>query len=81
MQFHYADKTITVNVATREALAEHLAARWRAGDGFALATINLDHLAKLEVDPAFVDAYAAQDFVVADGWPIVTLAKMSGAPV
>ena len=81
MQFHYANKTITVNVATREALAERLAARWRAGDGFALATINLDHLAKLEVDPAFVDAYAAQDFVVADGWPIVTLAKMSGAPV
>ncbi len=26
-------------------------------------------------------AYAAQDFVVADGWPIVTLTRLSGAPV
>ena len=81
MQFHYDDKTIAVNIATRTELAEHVATRWRDGDGFALATINLDHLAKLEVDPAFVDAYAAQDFVVADGWPIVTLTRISGAPV
>ena len=81
MQFHYDDKTIAVNIATRTELAEHVATRWRDGDGFALATINLDHLAKLEVDPAFVDAYAAQDFVVADGWPIVTLARVSGHPV
>lgn len=81
MQFRYDDKTISVNVATRTDLAERLADRWRSGEGFALATINLDHLAKLEVDPSFVTAYAAQDFVVADGWPIVMLAGMAGAPV
>ncbi len=81
MQFRYDDKTISVNVATQADLAAKVAERWQAGDGFALATINLDHLAKLEVDPAFVDAYAAQDFVVADGWPIVTLARTAGTPV
>ena len=59
MQFRYDDKTITVNVATSEELAGKVRARWKAGDGFALATINLDHLAKLEVDPGFVTAYAA----------------------
>ncbi len=81
MKFCYNDKTISVNVATRADLAEAVAERWRTGQGFALATINLDHLAKLEVDPAFVDAYAAQDLVVADGWPIVTLARIAGTPV
>ncbi len=81
MQFRYDDTTIAVNVATRADLAEAVAARWRSGEGFALATINLDHLAKLEVDPAFVAAYAGQDFVVADGWPIVSLACIAGTPV
>lgn len=78
MEFRYDDKTIPVNVPTRADLAQRVAERWRAGEGFALATINLDHLAKLEVDPAFVSAYAAQDFVVADGWPIVMLAGLAG---
>lgn len=81
MQFRYDGKTISVNIASRAELAEAVNARWTAGEGFALATINLDHLAKLDVDPAFVAAYAAQDFVVADGWPIVTLSKVSGNPV
>ena len=81
MQFRYEDKAIEVNVATRAELAVAVAERWRAGEGFALATINLDHLAKLEGDPAFVDAYAAQDFVVADGWPIVTLTRVAGTTV
>ena len=81
VQFRFDDTTIAVNTATRAALAEAVTARWRAGDGFALATINLDHLAKLADDPAFVAAYAAQDLVVADGWPIVTLARIAGTPV
>lgn len=81
MHFRYNDTSISVNIPTRTNLAEAVNARWRAGEGFALATINLDHLAKLEVDPAFVAAYAAQDFVVADGWPIVSLARIAGTPV
>lgn len=81
VQFRYDDTRITVNIATKAALADAMAARWTAGEGFALATINLDHLAKLEVDPSFVAAYAAQDFVVADGWPIVALSRAAGDPV
>ena len=42
-----------------------------ARQGFALATINLDHLVKLRHSAPFRAAYAAQDLVVADGNPIV----------
>ncbi|SDW24556.1 polymer biosynthesis protein, WecB/TagA/CpsF family [Roseicitreum antarcticum] len=55
--------------------------RFRAGEGFALATINLDHVVKLTNDPEFREVYAAQDLVVADGNPIVWLSKIAGLPV
>lgn len=49
--------------------------------GFALATVNLDHLVKMRSSPAFLKAYAAQDFVVADGRPIVWLSQLAQRPV
>ncbi|MFZ1469964.1 MAG: WecB/TagA/CpsF family glycosyltransferase [Paracoccaceae bacterium] len=58
-----------------------VAARFASGTGFALATINLDHLVKLRRDQGFRAAYAAQDFVVADGNPIVWLSRLAGQPV
>jgi exopolysaccharide biosynthesis WecB/TagA/CpsF family protein len=51
------------------------------GDGFALATLNLDHLTKLPVDPAFARAYKAQDLVVADGQPIIWMSKLAKQPL
>lgn len=62
-------------------MLETAAQRLRLGQGFALATINLDHLTKLPRDAAFLKAYAAQDIVVADGNPIVWLSKLAGKPV
>lgn len=55
--------------------------RLTQGRGFALATINLDHLVKLRRNPAFLAAYALQDIVVADGNPIVWLSKLAGNAV
>lgn len=55
--------------------------RFRSGEGFALATINLDHVVKLTHDPCYREVYAAQDLVVADGNPIVWLSKIAGLPV
>ncbi|MCR9125438.1 MAG: WecB/TagA/CpsF family glycosyltransferase [Rhodobacteraceae bacterium] len=55
--------------------------RLRAGAGFALATINLDHLVKLRADARFAADYAAQDIVVADGRPIVALSRLARRPV
>lgn len=55
--------------------------RLAAREGFALATINLDHLVKLRGSADFSRAYAAQDLVVADGWPIVALSRLARHPV
>lgn len=72
---------VEINVATRDALWREVQACWDKGAGFALATINLDHVTKLERDVAFRDAYAAQDLVVADGNPVVWVSKIAGSPV
>ncbi|WP_224380216.1 WecB/TagA/CpsF family glycosyltransferase [Roseovarius carneus] len=58
-----------------------IGAALRARRGFALATVNLDHLVKIGEDPAFAASYAAQDIVVADGRPIVWLARLAGETI
>ena len=67
-----------MNVSGRARLEEEILSRWQRGQGFALATLNLDHLDKIGRDPSYADAYARQDLVVADGHPIVWLARLSG---
>lgn len=81
MHFAYGSYLIRVNMPDRAALLAEVARRFRAGKGFALATINLDHLVKLRQDDAFRNAYAAQDLVVADGNPIVWLSRLARRPV
>lgn len=81
MQFRISDDTITVNIPSRAALMQAVRARFGAGTGFALATLNLDHMVKLRHDAAFRAAYAAHDLVVADGNPIVWLSRLAGQRV
>ncbi len=81
MQFSTIKGPVTVNVADHGALERVVRDRFAAQEGFALATINLDHLVKLAKDEAFAAAYLAQDFVVADGNPIVWLSRKAGKPV
>ena len=82
VRFQYDDGTaVTVNCADAHALLAQVARRLAAGQGFAVATINVDHLDQLRRDPAFRAAYAAQDFVVADGNPIVWLSRIARHPV
>lgn len=52
-----------------------MVARARAGRGFTLFTVNLDHIVKLGRSHAFRQAYARADLISADGWPIVWLAR------
>lgn len=78
MKFEFGAHRISVNVPTRAALMEAMRNRFKAGEGFALATINLDHIVKLRSDSAFAAAYANQDLVVADGNPIQWLASVAG---
>jgi len=81
VQFSTIKGPVTVNVADHGALERVVRERFAAQEGFALATINLDHLVKLAKDEAFAAAYLAQDFVVADGNPIVWLSRKAGKPV
>ena len=74
-------REIAVNMPARETLLNEIRERLVNGSGFALATVNLDHLVKLKDDAAFGEAYAAHDFVVADGNPVVWLSRLAGNPV
>ena len=81
MKFKVGTYQVHVNTATVQSLHEQVAQRLSSGQGFALATLNLDHLVKLRSSQSFRDAYAAQDIVVADGNPIVWLSKLAGEPL
>ena len=81
MQFRFDTHVITVNIPDRAALLQAVRRRLEARRGFALATINLDHLVKLHRNRAFRAVYAAQDLVVADGNPIVWLSRLARRPV
>jgi len=81
VEFKIKEQCIRIAPRDREALERDVAARLRDGRGFALATLNLDHLVKLPRDPAFLAAYARHDMIVADGNPIVWLSRLAGRPV
>jgi N-acetylglucosaminyldiphosphoundecaprenol N-acetyl-beta-D-mannosaminyltransferase len=81
VQFHFATTRITVNLPDSAALLAAVQRQLRARAGFALATINLDHLVKLRTSAPFRAAYAAQTMVVADGNPIVWLSRLARRPV
>ena len=67
--------------ATQDALLQDVETALQNRNGFALATLNLDHIVKLRADPAFRAAYLAQTHVVADGNPIVWLSRLAGRDV
>ena len=81
MQFRFDATTINVNLPDHAALVAAVQERLIAREGFALATINLDHIVKLQASAAFRRAYAAQTMVVADGNPIVWLSRLAKRPV
>lgn len=81
VQFRFHNQTIVVNIPDRAALKAAMLQRFAARRGFALATVNLDHLVKMKASQEFTNSYAAQDLVVADGWPIVAMSRLAGRPV
>ncbi len=81
VQFLVADSVVRINAGSRARLLDEAARRLRDSEGFAIATLNLDHLVKLREDQAFRGAYAAHDIVTADGNPIVWLSELARRPV
>jgi N-acetylglucosaminyldiphosphoundecaprenol N-acetyl-beta-D-mannosaminyltransferase len=71
-------QSVQVTVPSAAALLDLMAENLQAGQGFSVATLNLDHVVKLHQDAAFAAAYRAQSFVSADGNPIVWLSRMAG---
>lgn len=61
---------IVVNAETRAAFLSDIDARMKAQTGYTVATINLDHVVKIQNDMAFRQAYSAHSHVTADGRPI-----------
>jgi len=81
VKFGTGHHQVEVNTPDTAALFQKLDKRLADDQGFALATLNLDHLTKLPHDRAFADAYRAQDIVVADGRPVVWLCRLARQPV
>lgn len=73
--------SVTVTVPDRATLLSDIGARFEAGQGFSVATLNLDHVIKLDRDRLFREAYGAHSHVTADGNPIVWLSRLSGQEV
>ncbi|MBM3606210.1 MAG: WecB/TagA/CpsF family glycosyltransferase [Alphaproteobacteria bacterium] len=78
MKFQIGPQHISITVPDRASLLEIVESRLEEGMGFALATLNVDHLEKLRSDETFRAAYAAHDLIVADGNPVVWLARLGG---
>lgn len=72
---------LTVTVQSRAALMSDVALRLASGQGFSIATLNLDHVVKLQQIPAFKTAYLAHSHVTADGNPIVWLSRLAGQDI
>jgi len=81
MQFAIGDDRVALTVPDRQALLSIVETRLAARQGFALATMNVDHLEKLRSDADFRTAYAQHDLIVADGNPVVWLARLGGQRV
>jgi N-acetylglucosaminyldiphosphoundecaprenol N-acetyl-beta-D-mannosaminyltransferase len=81
MKFVFGTTVICITHPDRSTVLADVALHLRDGLGFALATVNLDHLVKLRSNLAFRAAYAKQDMVVADGNPIVWLSVLAQKPV
>lgn len=81
MKYQFGAVAIEITIGSLTELLKETGDRMARGDGFALATLNVDHLVKLRQSERFLEAYAAQDIVVADGNPIVWLNRLSRQPV
>lgn len=81
MEFRFGTTTLPITLPDPDRALAAVRARLHAGQGFALATLNLDHLVKLAGDAEFRAAYAAHDMVTADGNPVVWLSWLARRPV
>ena len=66
---------LRVNMVNMRRALDAIIGNALACKGFTFFTVNLDHMVKLDKSGPFRDAYARADYITADGWPIVWLAR------
>ena len=66
---------LRVNMVNMRRALDSIIGNALARRGFTFFTVNLDHMVKLDKSGPFRDAYARADYITADGWPIVWLAR------
>jgi N-acetylglucosaminyldiphosphoundecaprenol N-acetyl-beta-D-mannosaminyltransferase len=72
---------ITINVLSLSDAVSSIVSAAQRGDNFSVCTLNLDHIVQLEQRSDFRAAYRRARFVTADGFPIVVLSRLMGAPI
>ncbi|GGX48620.1 acetyl-mannosamine transferase [Tateyamaria omphalii] len=81
IKFSAGDHSVKITIPSSQDLETAVGQCFDSRQGFALATLNLDHVVKLNSDKAFQDAYAQHEFVTADGNPIVWLSRLAGSQI
>lgn len=81
MQLSTSSEPVRVNLRDGRHLLECVDGHLAVGRGFALATLNLDHVVKIATNARFRTAYAWHDMIVADGKPIVWLHRLAGSRI
>jgi N-acetylglucosaminyldiphosphoundecaprenol N-acetyl-beta-D-mannosaminyltransferase len=81
VKFTFSSTDIHLTHRDRAALLAAVRQRLVLKEGFALATLNLDHIVKLHLSSVFRRAYAQHELVVADGNPVVWLSRLAKRPV
>jgi N-acetylglucosaminyldiphosphoundecaprenol N-acetyl-beta-D-mannosaminyltransferase len=72
---------ITINVPSLPDAVSSIVSAAQSGDNFSVCTLNLDHVVQLDQRADFRAAYRRARFVTADGFPIVMLSHLLGAPI
>ena len=62
-------------------IVDEIRSDFRAGRGFTVHVMNLDHVVKLRTDPQFRRAYEIATYVTCDGAPVAALARRQNADV
>ncbi len=70
-----------INITSIEEAVTRIVTRLQRPESFLVFTLNLDHLVKLRSNKRFCDAYRNAEFVTADGFPLVTLARRDGISI
>jgi N-acetylglucosaminyldiphosphoundecaprenol N-acetyl-beta-D-mannosaminyltransferase len=72
---------VAINVFSLPEAVNAIVSAAQVGDNFSVCTLNLDHVVQLQQRADFRAAYRRARFVTADGFPIVVLSRLLGAPI